>query len=372
MVESAAGGRMLVCMGGSWLLYGAYGYTGEAILREALSRGHRPVLAGRNADELRALAEEVRLPWVACELGDREGLERALRDVDLVLHAAGPFVETSEPMVDACLRAGASHLDISGEIPVFERTLARHREALERGVLVMSGVGFDVVPLDCLGAHVAAQIHEPRELELAHFSSGGASRGTVTSALGVLRGGGKVRRQGRLVGRTLGRGARDVRMWFGDPKGRMRSLRAIPAPMAELVSVWKTTGIEDITTYLALPRHRAWVMELFGPLLPPTLQLPGVANHLRRRVARSELVPKSDRRAHAWARARNERGAIAEAWLDMPEGYTFTARSAVRAVEACFALQPKGALTPAAAFGPDFVLRVPTVERYCRPTDRPL
>ena len=349
---------------GNWLLYGAYGYTGRLILAEATSRGHRPVLAGRDADRLRSLAEEVRLPWVACELGDGEGLERALADVDLVVHAAGPFVETSEPLLDACLRSRVSYLDISGEIPVFERTLARHQEAIEQGVLVMSGVGFDVVPLDCLAAYVAEQIREPRELELAHFSTAGASRGTVISALGVARDGGKVRRAGRLESRPLGRGAKEIRMWCGDRSGAMRSLRAIPAPMAELVSAWKTTGIGDITAYVALPRRRAWPLEVFGPLLPPVLGLPTVSRGLRSRVARSELVPKSDRRAYAWARVRNDRGALAEAWLDLPEGYTFTARSAVRAVEACFAIHPKGASTPALTFGSDFVLRVPSTELH--------
>jgi len=33
----------------NWMLYGAYGTTGRLIVDEALRRGHRPVLAGRNA-----------------------------------------------------------------------------------------------------------------------------------------------------------------------------------------------------------------------------------------------------------------------------------------------------------------------------------
>ncbi len=350
--------------GGDWLLYGANGYTGRLILEEATIRGHRPVLAGRNPDRLRPLAERARLPWVACDLDDAAGLDRALADVQLVVHAAGPFVETSEPMIAACLRAGVSYLDISGEIPVFERALARHEEALERGVLVMPGVGFDVVPLDCLAAYVVGQLQEPRELELAHFSTSGASRGTVLSALGILQEGGKVRRGGRLESRPFGRGGKTIRMWRGEGHGTLRRLRAIPAPMPELVAAWKTTGVENITTYLTLPRHRAWPVELFGPSLPGVLGHHAVSEHLRRRVERSELRPKNDHRAQAWARARNERGALAEAWLDLPEPYSFTASSAVRAVEACFALRPKGVKTPAGAFGEDLVLRVPSVERH--------
>ena len=41
------------------LIYGAYGYTGALIAREAVARGLRPVLAGRNAEALQALAREL-------------------------------------------------------------------------------------------------------------------------------------------------------------------------------------------------------------------------------------------------------------------------------------------------------------------------
>ena len=40
----------------NFLIYGANGYTGELITRYAVERGLRPVLAGRNADAVKALA----------------------------------------------------------------------------------------------------------------------------------------------------------------------------------------------------------------------------------------------------------------------------------------------------------------------------
>src|SRR5207237_1168186 len=74
-----------------------------------------------------------------------------LRDVALVLHCAGPFIHTSRPMVEACVKAGAHYLDITGEIAVFESILNRD----EQHVTLLPGVGFDVVPTDCLGAMLA-------------------------------------------------------------------------------------------------------------------------------------------------------------------------------------------------------------------------
>jgi saccharopine dehydrogenase (NAD+, L-lysine-forming) len=129
-----------------WLIYGAAGYTGRLVAEEAVRRGHRPVLAARSAEKLLPLAERLGLRHVVVDLGDEQTLTRAIGDSQLVFHAAGPFARTSEPMVRACLRAGAHYVDITGEIDVFEANLARHDEARRKGIVLMSGVGFDVVP----------------------------------------------------------------------------------------------------------------------------------------------------------------------------------------------------------------------------------
>ncbi|MEZ4610672.1 MAG: hypothetical protein R2838_10570 [Caldilineaceae bacterium] len=50
----------------------------------------------------------------------------------VVLHCASPFVHTSKPMTDACLRTGVHCLDITGEIGVFEALAARYDEAKQR------------------------------------------------------------------------------------------------------------------------------------------------------------------------------------------------------------------------------------------------
>src|SRR2546423_520559 len=130
--------------GSGFMIYGAYGYTGELIARQALARGHRPLLAGRDGAKLAALARELGLPAVSVGLDQRSALLRALEQVSAVCHAAGPFVHTSEPLVEACLEARVHYLDITGELPVFASIFRRHAEAEERGVALLPGVGFDV------------------------------------------------------------------------------------------------------------------------------------------------------------------------------------------------------------------------------------
>src|SRR5215210_6724222 len=95
----------------TWMIYGANGYTGELIAREAAKRGMKPILAGRSAERIEPLARELGFESRVFPV-ERPNLD----GVELVLHCAGPFVRTSEPMVRACLDAGAHYFDITGEI----------------------------------------------------------------------------------------------------------------------------------------------------------------------------------------------------------------------------------------------------------------
>src|SRR6059058_4580809 len=151
-----------------FLIYGANGYTGELIAREAVRRGHRPILAGRHAERIEPLAGELQCPWRVFDLLDAKEVE----GVALVLHCAGPFVHTSAPMVRACLAAGTHYLDITGEITVFESIMAIDAEARRRGVTLLPGVGFDVVPTDCLAAMLARRLPDADDLTLAFYSKG--------------------------------------------------------------------------------------------------------------------------------------------------------------------------------------------------------
>lgn len=178
-----------------WLLYGANGYTGELIAREAVRRGQRPILAGRGAAQVEALAREL-----GCEARVFDLAQPRLEGVSLVLHCAGPFLHTSKPMVDACLAAGAHYLDITGEIAVFEAIFRRDAEARQRGIALIPGAGFDVVPTDCLAAMLHRRLPDAHELWLAFAQRrGGISRGTLKTMIEGLGHGGAIRKDGKIV-----------------------------------------------------------------------------------------------------------------------------------------------------------------------------
>src|SRR3954465_1505466 len=189
-----------------FLIYGANGYTGRLVAELAKQRGQAPVLAGRSADKVRPLAEELGLPWRAFPLERPD-----LKDVQLVLHCAGPFSATSRPMVDARLAARAHALAITGEFEVFEAVLERDAEARERAVVLLPGVGFDVVPSDCLAALLKEKLPSATRLELAFAALGRASPGTLKTTVESLPRGGVVRRGGRLVTEPTAQQVREIR-----------------------------------------------------------------------------------------------------------------------------------------------------------------
>ena len=181
------------------LIYGAYGYSGALIARHAVECGLRPLLAGRDGAQVAALASELGVDGRAIALDDAEGLRAALGEVGAVVHCAGPFVHTWRPMVEACLDSGTHYLDITGEADVFAGLGRLGPRAAAADLLLLPGVGFDVVPSDCLALHLARRLPEPRQLTLAFDAGGRPSRGTATTMLEHAHRGGMVRRGERCA-----------------------------------------------------------------------------------------------------------------------------------------------------------------------------
>jgi short subunit dehydrogenase-like uncharacterized protein len=345
-----------------FMIYGAYGYTGELIARQAIARGHRPLLAGRRRDQLEKLARELDLPSVVVSLDEPARLREALGRVAVVCHAAGPFVHTSAPMVDACLDAQTSYIDITGEIVVFRSIFARHEEAERRGVALLPGAGFDVVPSDCLARFVADAVPGATELQIAFASLGRPSAGTAKASFEGLLRGNFVRQGGRLTEIAWGEGVQKVR--FSD-----RARTVLPIPWGDLETAYRTTQIPNITTLMAVPESAARLLSLARPVTKTLL--PTLMAGLRTTSVRDALIGAIDRyvenpdsvarragRAYLWARASTGNGQAREAWLDTVDGYALTAESAVLALEKVADRRPVGALTPAQAFGADFVLEI--------------
>jgi len=230
----------------SWMLYGAYGYTGSLIAQEAKNRAISPVLAGRSAEKLIPFAENLNLDYIVLDLKNENALVKTLEEFDLVFNSAGPYKFTSAPMVKACLKSSTNYVDITGEIPVFEQNFRYDAQAKDKGIAIISGVGFDVVPTDCLAKYVSEKITEPTTLDLGITAMSNPSPGTLKTMLEHYNIGQLVRRNGILIPLEK----EEIRkIQFSDKERTVRSVT-----WGDLSTAYRTTGIPNITTYFPLPK----------------------------------------------------------------------------------------------------------------------
>ncbi len=342
------------------LLYGVTGYTGRLILDEALARGLHPVLSGRNAAAVRALAEAHGLVARPAPLDDPAALDRALEGMQVVIHCAGPFSLTVQPMLDACLRRHVHYLDITGEIAVFELLAAAGPRAAAAGITLLPGAGFDVVPSDCLAAHLKRRLPGATSLTLAFTAGSGLSHGTAATMALNAGAGGAVRQGGRIVRVPPGWRTRDVD--FGD---RVRPCVSIP--WGDVSTAFHSTGIPDIAVYAVASAKAARTLRLSGYVAPLLASAP-VQWLMRRAIARRPAGPTPEARARTksrlWGEVSDAGGRRMRSRLVAPEGYSLTAMTAVAAAERVLGGGiGTGFQTPSRAFGADFILGFPGVTR---------
>lgn len=344
-----------------WMIYGATGYTGQLVAEEAVRHGHAPILAGRNEEKLRALGKRLGLKYMAFGLDDVKRIAEAIANVDLVYHSAGPFTHTSNAMIRACLATHTHYVDITGEIGVLENTLAYDEAARKIGIALIGGVGFDVIPTDCLARHVAERLPGATQLEIGIMALADLSAGTVQSMMETIPHGVLVRRSGKLQSQSFGAGARQVQTPLGERW-------AMPIPWGDVATAYRSTGIPNISTYMVWPRPMILATRLSSPLLRGFLSIPPLrraAQSLAGRLLHGpSAAAREANRAYAWARASDAHGGSVEAWIETAEGYQFTALAAIPVVERVLADRPSGAITPSLAWGADFVLEIEGSRRF--------
>jgi short subunit dehydrogenase-like uncharacterized protein len=341
------------------LIYGAAGHTGQLVTREALASGIRPVLAARSVASVQALAARSGLEYRVAAVHSAAELSAALEGIAVVVNVAGPFSGTAIPLLEACLRTGTHYLDLCAEVGVLEALARRHAEARTRGIMVMPAVGFDVVPSDCLAAHVAGRLPNATRLALGISGLDVATRGSAKTLVEQAGAGVRVRRDGRIETVAPGSAARD----FDYGAGPRTSLNV---SWGDVVTAYYTTGVADIEVYFdTTPQLRTMVMadRLWGRWLSGSLWQTLLK-------AQADLLPSTppseghERTAVIVAEMQNGRGHRAISRLRTPEAYRLSGMTAATIAQRALRGDLEiGFQTPARVYGADFILSFPGVAR---------
>jgi short subunit dehydrogenase-like uncharacterized protein len=336
-----------------FLIYGATGYTGILTARTAKEKGLKPILAGRNETKLKAIAEPLGFQYRAFDLSEQTKLDTALGEVDAVLHIAGPFSATSKPMANACLRTGTHYLDITGEIDVFEALAARDAEAKRAGIMLLPGVGFDVVPSDCLALHLKQRLTDAIDLKVYIGGSNAISRGTTKSMVEAIPQGTRVRRDGRIIKPSLsiestcdfGEGPKPtIAIPWGDVSTAYHSTK-IPNIEVHMAATSQLRAVAHLPDFMRKIAGTSFVQSLLKALVD---RIPEGPSDEVRRLGRMVLVGV----------VTNAKGECARARLTTSQGYTLTAQTGSEIARRVAAGEGKpGFQTPSLVFGSDFILQ---------------
>ena len=340
----------------SWMIYGAYGYSGRLVAERAKQQGLTPVLAGRDPEKTRAVGDEFGLEHRVFDLRDTHRIAQNLLDIDAVIHCAGPFSATSVPMLGGCISGKAHYFDITGEIAVFEHAHSPRVNAAARaaGIIVCPGVGFDVVPTDCIAKALADAMPAALTLALGFHGSMHMSPGTAKTVIESLGHGTMGRRDGRVVEIPL-----EIReIDFG--RGVRRSMCV---SWGDVSTAYFTTGIENITVYW--PASDATIRKLrFAWLARPLLRQAWLQRRIKREIDRKVKGPSTEQRqqqpVHVWGEVSDRSGHTVTARMTTANGYTVTQLAPVAIVEHLMRHDAEaGSTTPALLMGRDFASGLP-------------
>jgi short subunit dehydrogenase-like uncharacterized protein len=335
----------------NWMIYGANGYTGELIAREAKAQGLNPIIAGRNQNKIKTLADELGFRSRVFDLLDQQNLTKQLADLQLVLNCAGPFSSTSPAMIKACIQTETHYLDISGEISVFEYAHNQNSQAQASNIVLCPGVGFDVIPTDCIAAQLKQALPDANYLALGFDSNSGLSPGTSKTAIEGLALGGKVRINGQIKTVPLAWKARTIDF------GRGEKL-ATTIPWGDVSTAYYTTDIPNIEVYIPVSERKLSFLKKAN-YISWLLGLSPIQRFLKKKAAEKK-GPDEEQRKHSdtyvWGEVKNVKGESKIARIRTANGYALTITGSLMVVDYLLNNKVKGGYTtPSQLMGADLI-----------------
>lgn len=233
-------------------VFGAYGHTGRFVVAELRERGFVPLLSGRDADKLQALAaSHPGLDIRPASIDDPTSLDRALGGAAAVINCAGPFAATAAPVIEAALRAGIPYVDVSAEIEANVDTFTHFTDrARAAGTVVVPAMAFygglgDLLATTAMGDWTAAdEVNIAYGLSSWHPTAGTRAAGKVS----------RQRRNGRRVRYTNGR-----LEYRDDAPPTMEWPFPAPVGARTVISEFTMTDVVTIPSHLSIPEVRTYM-----------------------------------------------------------------------------------------------------------------
>lgn len=309
---------------GKLLIYGATGYTGTMICHEAVRRGLDFEIAGRNKQKLLKLAQQLNVSYHVFSVEDKSGWEKCLLGKVCVLNIAGPFSETAELAMQACITHQVHYVDITAEVDIYRLAESKDLPAIAAGIMILPGAGL-FSTYDPLVVHTAKRVKDPVALRAAFQYSGGFTPGSIASSANIVNAGILVRKNGLIEKLTQ---AEPADFDFGNGPQP-----CFPTPLGGIVLCYKSTEIPNIE-------------EFFQMALPANER----SDHST--VLDKEITADTEESSRILSEVTGADGSVVRSMAVMPAGYTPTITAAIEVVSRVLeGLYKTGFQSPASVYG---------------------
>lgn len=334
------------------IVYGANGYTGKLIVKKASADSIPLHLAGRNNEDIHELAAAHGMAASSFTIDELNENPELLKPFDIMINCAGPFSATAEPMMQACIKSQCHYLDITGEIDVFELGHSFDKEAKKHGIVICPGVGFDVIPTDCIAAKLFEAMPDSTHLTLAFESTAGKmSPGTTKTSIEGIAKGGRVRQNGKLNTVPLGYKTRKIDIGNGQKS-------FVTIPWGDVSTAGYSTGISNIEVYIPLSPKRIKnlkLMNYFKWLLGTNFMQRYMKNKVDSKISGPTDSERDNSKTFIWGEVTNGNRTLIGSCITA-NGYDVTAEGALAIASYLAGNQPNGGYyTPSKLCGSDLI-----------------
>jgi short subunit dehydrogenase-like uncharacterized protein len=344
-------------MGKSLLIYGSYGYTGQLMVEEAVKQGLKPILAGRDMKKLIPISEKYQLDYRVFSVENASG---HLAGIDVLLNCAGPFSQTAKHLVESCLAKQIHYLDITGEIAVFQLCYALNEEAMKKNVVILPGIGFDIVPTDCLAALLADKLPDANRIDLAFSFGTKMSIGTAKTSAENFGKGGIIRENHEL--KTVENAHRIKNIPFQN-----KSQWTMSIPWGDVFTSHISTKVPNGMVFMAMPKAEIYLVKILNPIKAiidtkiGQKLVKGFMNIFLNKGPNEDA--RTNERTQFWGEASNSKNQKVTITMSAPNVYTLTAVAGIAITKHLLEHNANGGYyTPSMLLGKDFIASIEGVE----------
>ncbi|KAI3522808.1 hypothetical protein L1887_00858 [Cichorium endivia] len=261
------------------LILGGTGRVGgsAAIALSKLSPDLRITIAGRNREKGASMVATLgkNAEFSEFDINDDTSLESALTDVDLVVHAAGPFQQTDNCRVlEAAIRAKTAYLDVCDDTNYALRAKTYNNEALAANVPAITTGGIypgvsNVMAAELVRVARSENKGDPERLRFYYYTAGTGGAGPTILATSFLLLGEEVIAYNNGEKLKLRPYSGMVSIDFGKGIGK-KDVYLLNLP--EVTSTHETLGIPSVSARFGTsPFFWNWAMDAMTRFVPSEL-----------------------------------------------------------------------------------------------------